>query len=72
MSAEYRWDPKEGGKFIGPGLSRYESARALDEHNAEAICRMLSKAFEAGKKAKAEELRAVLGVHDTPWGVKVG
>lgn len=60
-------------KFDGPGLGSYARMQLLNnEIQAESIARMLAKAFEAGRQAKASEIRNVLGVHGTPWGVKLG
>ncbi len=49
--------------FKGPGLPRY-SAHAVvwREYDAETIARLLAHAFEAGREAKAAEIRAALGV----------
>ena len=59
--------------FKGPGLSRYASVVVVwREHDAETVARLLALAFEAGKCHQKEEIRAALGIHNTPWGVKVG
>lgn len=69
----YKYDNSYSrNRFVGPGLSAYETSRGVDDHDRESICRMLARAFEAGRKAQAKEIRDALGVHDTPWGVKVG
>lgn len=50
-------------RFAGPGLGQYEATHSsLSEAQRDAICHMLARAYNAGKEAKAHELRDALGV----------
>lgn len=75
---KHRVDRGQVYEFSGPGLSYYGTLpfMILDpdsaEHDADMIVRQLQKAYDAGRASKMAEIRRALGVHDTPWGVKVG
>lgn len=60
----------EAFEFRGPGLGYYGTYLSVHlvqgKHEADTIVHLLQKAYEAGRQAKAEELRTVLGVHKDP------
>ena len=52
-------------EFFGPGLDYKGVApdvRLVTSHDASRVMRMLAQAYEAGRKAKALELRLSLGI----------
>ncbi len=56
--------PPEGTsvvRFEGPGLSRYEANFTLTDPQRDRLSAMLARAYDAGKHAKAAEVRNVLG-----------
>jgi len=76
-------------KFVGPGLTDYDSAHLMqpmndwankccedeakegggrNHHEAEAVARMLGKAYEAGFAAAKRELRGWLETPKRKWG----
>ena len=61
---------------IGPGMSQYTNLyltteewrempvdKTRAEREAETLCEMLQRAFDAGKEERSKELRKLLGVH---------
>lgn len=64
-------DDTELYEFQGPGLNYhgiYPSELVRDGMQAEAIARMLVKAYNAGREAKEAQIREVLGIRHSPWG----
>lgn len=55
----------------GPGLVSYGTFKSRDKAECERITWLLDAAFEAGRMARAGEIRDALGIHVTPWGVKI-
>ena len=55
--------------FEGPGLGRYASSvHVMCQHEGDTIARMLARAYEAGRRARAKEIREALGIHDASPG----
>lgn len=50
--------------YTGPGMPRYANTVCVSrECDAEALARLLAHAYEAGRRAKAEEVRVALGLY---------
>lgn len=48
----------------GPGMPQHaNSVRVATDHDARMLASFIALAFEHGKKAKADELRRVLGIY---------
>lgn len=69
-----KFEHPDGGDvyaLTGPGMPQHANEVVVwREHDAETIARLLSLAFRAGQLAKEREVRNVLGLQDTPWGLK--
>lgn len=56
---------KDYAEFEGPGLGYYSVGVLVPaDVGAEAICRLLARAHQAGREAKAAEIRNALNVRE--------
>ena len=62
MSAEDDGTGEKEYLFRGPGMPNYANRVVASEFVAKRVQNLLTLAFEAGRKAKAKEIRSVLGV----------
>lgn len=62
--------------LTGPGMPQHANKIHIHKseysgHEVEAIERLLEAAYQAGMKAKAEQIRLALGIDNTPWGIRI-